>query len=149
MYSYNNKHLLRSNIKGYDGKTHQNDSQNSDTTASSDRECTICSSRSRRPVRKLLVTTSPECCHPFRFYDQNFVRIYLSIRVAWLVYLIHDLITITIFGEEYKLWSSSPCNFPHTVTSSLSCLYIHLTTLFSNTPTPSSFSGWQTKLQIH
>jgi hypothetical protein len=32
MYAYNNKHSLRSNTKGYDGKTHYNDSQNSDTT---------------------------------------------------------------------------------------------------------------------
>jgi hypothetical protein len=29
----NKKHSLRSNTKGYGGKTHQNDSQNSDTTA--------------------------------------------------------------------------------------------------------------------
>jgi len=33
-----NNHSLRSNTKGYDGKTHQTDSQNSDTTALSDRE---------------------------------------------------------------------------------------------------------------
>jgi hypothetical protein len=34
----NNKHSLRSNTKGYGGKTHQTDSQNSDTTAPSGRE---------------------------------------------------------------------------------------------------------------
>jgi hypothetical protein len=34
----NNKHSLRSNTKGYGGKTHYTDSQNSDTTASSGRE---------------------------------------------------------------------------------------------------------------
>jgi hypothetical protein len=33
-----NKHSLRSNIKGYGGKTHYTDSQNSDTTAPSSRE---------------------------------------------------------------------------------------------------------------
>jgi hypothetical protein len=38
IYAYNNKHLLRSNTKDYGGKTHQTDSQNSDTTASSARE---------------------------------------------------------------------------------------------------------------
>jgi hypothetical protein len=38
MYSYNNKHLFRSNTKGYGGKTHYTDSQNSDTTAPSSRE---------------------------------------------------------------------------------------------------------------
>jgi hypothetical protein len=35
---YNNKHSLRRNTKGYGGKTHQTDSQNNDTTASSGRE---------------------------------------------------------------------------------------------------------------
>jgi hypothetical protein len=34
----NNKHSLRSNTKGYGGETHWTDSQNSDTTAPSDRE---------------------------------------------------------------------------------------------------------------
>jgi hypothetical protein len=34
----NNKHSLRRNTKGYDGKNHQIDSQNSDTTTPSGRE---------------------------------------------------------------------------------------------------------------
>jgi hypothetical protein len=34
----NNKHLLRSNIKGYGGKNHQTDLQKSDTTAPSGTE---------------------------------------------------------------------------------------------------------------
>jgi hypothetical protein len=34
----NNKHSLRSNTKGYGGKTHKTDRQNSDTTASNGRE---------------------------------------------------------------------------------------------------------------
>jgi hypothetical protein len=38
IYAYNNKHLLRSNTKGYGGKTRRTDSQNSDITAPSDRE---------------------------------------------------------------------------------------------------------------
>jgi hypothetical protein len=38
VYGYNNKHSLRSNKKGYDGKTHQTDLQNSDITARSGRE---------------------------------------------------------------------------------------------------------------
>jgi hypothetical protein len=38
IYTYNNKHMLRSNTKGYDGKTHWTGSQNSNTTAPSDRE---------------------------------------------------------------------------------------------------------------
>jgi hypothetical protein len=35
IYAYNNKHSLRSNIKGYGGKTHYTDTQNTDTTAPS------------------------------------------------------------------------------------------------------------------
>jgi hypothetical protein len=38
IYAYNNKYALRNNTKGYGGKTHQADSQNSDTTACSGRE---------------------------------------------------------------------------------------------------------------
>jgi hypothetical protein len=38
IYAYNNKRTLRSNIKGYGGKTHYTVSQNSDTTAPSGRE---------------------------------------------------------------------------------------------------------------
>jgi hypothetical protein len=38
IYAYNNKHSFRSNTKGYGSKTHQADSQNSDTTAPSGRE---------------------------------------------------------------------------------------------------------------
>jgi hypothetical protein len=34
----NNNHSMRSNAKGYGSKTHQTDSQNNDTTASSGRE---------------------------------------------------------------------------------------------------------------
>jgi hypothetical protein len=38
IYTYNNKHSLRRNIKGNGGKTHEIDSQNSDTAAPSGRE---------------------------------------------------------------------------------------------------------------
>jgi hypothetical protein len=38
IYAYNNKHSLRSNTKGYGGKTQQTDSQNSDTTEPNSRE---------------------------------------------------------------------------------------------------------------
>jgi hypothetical protein len=38
IYGYNNKHSLRNNTKGYGGKSHYTDSQNSATTASRDRE---------------------------------------------------------------------------------------------------------------
>jgi hypothetical protein len=38
MNNNENKHSLRSNTRGYGGKTHYTDSQNRDTTASSGRE---------------------------------------------------------------------------------------------------------------
>jgi hypothetical protein len=38
IYAYNNKNSSRSNTKGYGGKNHQTDTQNSDTTAPSGRE---------------------------------------------------------------------------------------------------------------
>jgi hypothetical protein len=38
IYAYKNKHSLRSNTKGYGGKTHYIDSRNSDTTAPNGRE---------------------------------------------------------------------------------------------------------------
>jgi hypothetical protein len=38
IYAYNNKQSMRSNTKGYGGKTHQTDPQNSDTTALNVRE---------------------------------------------------------------------------------------------------------------
>jgi len=51
----NKKHSLRGNKRGYGGKTYYTDSQNSNTTAPSGRDCTICSYRSRWPVRKFWI----------------------------------------------------------------------------------------------
>jgi hypothetical protein len=43
-----------------------------------------------------------------------------------------DLITLTIFGEEYRLLSSSLCNILHDPSSSLSGPNIFLNTLLKN-----------------
>jgi len=53
IYAYKNKHSLKNNTEGYSSK-----SQNRDTTAPSGRELYLYSSRSWRPVRKLLNTPS-------------------------------------------------------------------------------------------
>jgi hypothetical protein len=70
IYTYNNKHLLRSNTNGYGGKTHYADSQNSDTTAPSGRELYHLQSRSWQPVRKLLDTLVWSAENPHIVHEQ-------------------------------------------------------------------------------
>ena len=82
---------------------------------------------------------SPQCSPSLRFPHQN--PVYASpIRATWPVHLILlDLITRTIFGEQYRSLSSSLCSFLHSpVTSSFSCPNTLLNTLFSNTLSLSS-----------
>jgi len=70
-----------------------------------------------------------------RFPHQNPVYTSpLPIRATCPAHIIlHDFITRTIFGEQYRSLSSSLCNFLHSpVTSSLLGPNIPLNTLFSN-----------------
>jgi len=58
---------------------------------------TVCSSRSRRPVRKLLVTllytTSPKCVHSFTFLDWTFVCIS---HLSHIIYVSNGTVIATI-----------------------------------------------------
>jgi len=74
-----------------------------------------------------------------RFFDQNYVRIFLlPIRATSLVHLIlFDLITLIVFGEAFKLQSSSLCSFLQPSTTSSLLDGNILRNLFSNNLRPS------------
>jgi len=76
---------------------------------------------------------------PFSSYSQNFICIflpYLPMHGACPAHVILlDLITLIIFGEEYKLWCSSLCSFLQLhVTSSLKLAFPLM---------------WRTKFHMH
>jgi hypothetical protein len=72
---------------------------------------------------------------PFRFTGHNFYAFLMyHMTVTCPAHLIlHDLITVTIFGGAYKLWSFSLCSLlqSHAI-SSLLGTNIPLSTLFPN-----------------
>jgi hypothetical protein len=75
----NNKHSQRSNTKGYGDKTHYTDSQNTIQLHLAAESCTICSSCSRRPVRKLLDihTFIPSYASVLLELGEDMVQLYL------------------------------------------------------------------------
>ena len=102
--------------------------------------------QSRRPhptsKRSILQTFShlrlglPSCLFPSGFHTKTlYVPLLSPLRATCPAQLILlDLITRIIFGEEYRLFSSSVCSFLHYhVTSSLLAPNILLSTPFSNT----------------
>ena len=76
---------------------------------------------------------SPKWSLSLRFPHQNPVHASLLPQTCYMSPLL-DLITRTIFGEQYRSLSSSLCSFPHSpVTLSFLGPNILLNTLFSNT----------------
>jgi hypothetical protein len=84
----------------------------------------------------------PSCLYPSGFPTNILYALLFSpIRATCHAYPIHfDLIILIMFGEEYKLWSSTLCSFLQSlVTSSLHGPNILFSTLFSNTLSLCSF----------
>jgi len=93
--------------------------------------------------RSILILSShlrlglPTCLFHSGFTTKTlYTPLLYPLRAAWSSHLfLLDLITRTIFGEQYRSLSSSLCSFLHSpVTSSFLGPNIPLNTLFSNTP---------------
>jgi hypothetical protein len=92
---------------------------------------------------------SPQWFLSLRILHHNPVHIsLLPFRATCPTHFIHDFLTCTILGEEYRWWSSSLWSFLHTpVTSFFLGPNILLNTLFS---TPSAyFSPWRPATKSH
>ena len=98
--------------------------------------------------------TSSKWAISFRFTHQNSAYIYIylfsPICAACPAPLILHLITQIIFGEKYKSWRSSMCNFSSPLLLHHAWAKIHPLTPYSLTPSAQGFSLTQeTKFHMH
>jgi hypothetical protein len=81
-------------------------------------------------------------CFPTKNLHVFLVFLMRTICPAYII--LFDLVILIIFGEKYKLWSSTLYNFlQHSTISSLSNQNILLSTLFSNTFRPCTFLNFR------
>jgi hypothetical protein len=111
IYAYKNKHSLRSNTKGYGGKTLYTDSQNSDTNALSGREL--------YHLQFSLQAASPETF----WYTLVYVYVYMSVCMCVCVH-IYFLCSIVSVSLSSQAFMSIQCR-QKSIISKLIPLHIH------------------------
>jgi len=107
-----------------------------------------CSSKIHSHILIPFTPRSSEWSLALRFSDENFVCFYHLSSACYMPahFIFLDSITLTIFGEAYKVWNSSLCSLLHySATSSRLHSDILLSTLFLNTLNLCLSVVWETK----